>query len=227
MLKFDWGPYLDFAAWALPTLLTIAFGVAAFRPPRLATTQSKRLWLAGLIVFCAAMVSVTVAQQYQDRLAADHQQTEIKVRLDTIASALQVSPHAPLYEILSKITGLKSEFEAHRWAPLKAQERAALEARLRELPGQQIGIACATPDCVELADNIHGDFQLGGWQPDPVYHGGGIGIDGLTGIRVDACGGTATKLKTIIEAVTKLKVEAIDEPTCSGKAELIVGLKPF
>lgn len=125
-----------------------------------------------------------------------------------------------------QVNTLTATAKARKWRALDPQQESALIARLKEISAQRIGIACATPACKELADQLAHAFRRAGWTPVP-HHGGGMGVDGVTGIVVDSCNGTSRVIKIAIEEATGLGLDAHEDVGCAANDFLVVGEKPF
>jgi len=119
-----------------------------------------------------------------------------------------------------------AEAETPRWEQLTAAEKIKLRDKLSNRPAHSLTVYCVNSDCVDLGADLVEAFAQAGWQVTQ-RNGGGIGIDGLTRIRITACNGLAKELKETIESTTNLKnIEAIEDAKCAGTA-LIIGIKPF
>lgn len=104
------------------------------------------------------------------------------------------------------------------WAPLSAAEMAAFERALeRTVPGS-ITIACASTKCRALQKGIAILFAAANWKVTKINHGG-LGIDGVVGLRVNSCGIQERKLKQFIESATDRKVEAINDGPCDERGD--------
>ena len=116
-----------------------------------------------------------------------------------------------------------------QWAPISAPQAATLTARLKLLPLGRVVVACASVYCRDLADGLVASIHDAGWNVRP-RHGGGLGVDGVTGIDIDQDTPTAVELRDAIENTTGLKVAL--HPLPAGYAPppeiwLVIGTKPF
>ncbi len=114
--------------------------------------------------------------------------------------------------------------ESH--APLSATERGALQDDLRKAKPGQVTVACGGTWCARLAGDVRGVFAAAGWKVTPINHGG-LGIDGVAGLRVTACGFKAGAVGEAIRKATSRPVEVIDEGACGNAPEelfLVIGM---
>ena len=243
----DWGPYFDFGAVGLPTILGIIGVAVSFEAPKLENRWA--IWgIRGFLIAIGLFASwVTWEQQQLARTEASSQRQHdqasaaaankaVNTKLDQIngnyeklVSALKIDPHAPLSDVIARIDKLTAKDEAQEWPPLSPSEIRLLAAHLKEIPSQQIGIACEFPTCAALAQNFADAFKLAQWDVPPVHHGGGFDVDGVVGIGITSCNGSAAQIKERIERFTKLKVNPVNDVPCVPflPTYLVVGERPF
>jgi len=111
------------------------------------------------------------------------------------------------------------------WSALDKQDLMALEKNIKGLKPNTVEIACATPYCLTLSNDLESAFSAAGWKAAS-HHGGGLGVDGVTGIMIYSCDGTAEDIKDAIESATKLQATARNDKHCDHDF-LVVGEKPF
>jgi hypothetical protein len=204
-----------------PWLLALMGAAVSIWPPN-RKGKWHWLWLAAFVVVGVPTGNAT----YREMQASDSANGDIKIQLGRILDAVHAKPGEPIDAIVSRISSLESAQAQRQWEPLTQTELAALITRLKGLSQQQIGLACATPYCKGLTDQLVIAFTKADWHPI-LHHGGGIGVDGVLGIVVDSCNGTSEAVKDAFEAVTPLRVAPHEDMGCHDQDFLVVGEKPF
>jgi hypothetical protein len=87
-------------------------------------------------------------------------------------------------------------------------------------------VACATPYCKRLADGIADVFKKAGWKAVS-HHGGGLGVDGVSGVAIYTCPDRAALFKEAVSTVLKARLDVRPEQKCTESDYLVVGEKPF
>ncbi len=68
------------------------------------------------------------------------------------------------------------------------------------------------------------------WSVKTINHGG-LGIDGVSGIRVNSCGMEGEKIAAVLRRATSRKIEMVDDGKCPAGSEreilLILGQPDF
>ena len=116
-----------------------------------------------------------------------------------------------------------------QWSALDSSTTDKLATRIKDIRPHQIMVACAGLYCRDLADNLVAALNKGGWNATP-HHGGGLGVDGVVGLRLDQCGPDAVALQRAIQDITALAVECVPLPPnipTPAVIGLTVGTKPF
>jgi len=101
---------------------------------------------------------------------------------------------------------------------LLRNERNALADYLSKAKAGNVTVICAGPFCRALADDVVALFQSENWKVKTITHGG-LGIDGVTGIRVNSCGMAGAAIADALKHATIRKVEMIDDGKCADGAE--------
>lgn len=99
------------------------------------------------------------------------------------------------------------------WAPLTQVETAALTKELKGGPPGSITIACGSAACSALEKSVAAVFAVIGWHVTQINHGG-LGIDGVQGLRVDSCGVAADEVKAAVERTTTRKIVVVHDGDC-------------
>ena len=122
------------------------------------------------------------------------------------------------------------QLSEQKWPILTKSEVTALAMRVRFVPSQNIVIACETINCMDLSNEIADILQkTSGWKVE-IMHRGGIGITGVTGIRLNPNEPATQSLKEAIEVTTSLKVEIgpdARKDMGTDQTFLVVGNRPF
>lgn len=125
---------------------------------------------------------------------------------------------------------LKPNNPEERWPALTTAEASAFAARAASLPPEDIIVACETVNCKDLADGLANILNGNpGWHVN-ILHGGGLGITGVTGIRLDPNEPATVSLKDVIEATTSLTVTMGPDTRknmSNNQSILVIGNKPF
>jgi hypothetical protein len=141
--------------------------------------------------------------------------------------------HEPSDDV-AKASGTNSTpLPPERWPTLTNQEATAFAARVRQIPPENIVVACETINCKDLADGI-GEILLktAGWKVELIHHGG-LDITGVAGIRLNPIEPNTQALKEAIESTTHLPVTlGPDKRITFGNDQglqtiLVVGTRPF
>lgn len=110
--------------------------------------------------------------------------------------------------------------------PLSPHEKTALAFALHGKETGTITIACAGLYCKHLADDVAALFSAEKWKVNRINHGG-MGIDGVVGLRANSCGLQEEKVRDTVEWATTRKVKTVDDGPCSGNDDraiyLIIG----
>lgn len=100
--------------------------------------------------------------------------------------------------------------------PLSPREKMALATALQQSPpGVVAHVACAGPWCTALASDIAALLEHAKWLVTR-DNGGGLGIDGVVGIRINSCGFQQDVVRDLIESTTKRKVDVISDGPCEA-----------
>jgi hypothetical protein len=86
-------------------------------------------------------------------------------------------------------------------------------------PGRAI-VACASPACRAVADQLVAALQRAHWQVQRVDHGG-LGVDGVKTLRVEGCKELVLRVAPIIERAFPSKVSAKGLVTSGTSFEVI------
>ncbi|MGB9118245.1 hypothetical protein [Bradyrhizobium sp.] len=117
-----------------------------------------------------------------------------------------------------------------KWPALTINEIAAFRARVKNVPPEDIVVACETINCKDLADGLANILNgIPGWHVD-ILHRGGLDITGVTGIRLDPNEPATVSLKDAIEATTSLTVTMgpdTRKDMGNNQSTLVIGNKPF
>lgn len=106
------------------------------------------------------------------------------------------------------------------YPPLTSKERRALKAEVKH--PAIITIACAGPWCRALAKDLGDIFQQAKWKVTRVNHGG-VGIDDVKGIQINACSYRWTPLlEAIKRAAPSRRVTAVDDGECPDQQIFVV-----
>lgn len=115
------------------------------------------------------------------------------------------------------------------WPPLNPRERASLADVLKKSDKARIVIACGSVYCSKLAAGVEKAFETAGWKVSKVHHGG-LGIDGVTGLRLTGCGMSPHALAIALQKITARNVQTIAEPNCTPNEPelmLVIGEREF
>src|SRR5271168_4932357 len=101
------------------------------------------------------------------------------------------------------------------WKPLTNGEIAAVRNALTstEVKGH-LTIACGGSWCKEISISLEGIFEQAGWKIKKIHHGG-LGIDGVEGIRIDSCGVQEKLMHDVLAKLKSRKIEDVDEGVCT------------
>lgn len=100
--------------------------------------------------------------------------------------------------------------------PLSPREKMALASGLQQAPpGVVAHVACAGAWCTALANDLAILLDHAKWVVIR-DNGGGLGIDGVSGIRVNSCGFQQDVVRDLIESSTKRKVDVISDGPCEA-----------
>lgn len=100
--------------------------------------------------------------------------------------------------------------------PLSPREKMALATGLQNAPpGVVAHVACAGSWCTELAEDIAVLLEHAKWSVTRDRNGG-LGVDGVTGIRINSCGYQQDLVRDLIEGSTKRKVDVISDGPCEA-----------
>jgi hypothetical protein len=116
------------------------------------------------------------------------------------------------------------------WPSLTNAQASALAARVHFIPPEEIVVACETLKCRDLADGIAEILRTTPGCKVSIIHGGGIGISGVTGIRLNPREPATEALRDAIESTTPLQVTIgpdSRQQLGTQPSLLVVGSKPF
>lgn len=98
----------------------------------------------------------------------------------------------------------------------KGQSIVLMKALANSAPGD-IVLACAHPACAKTATEVASAFASAKWSVTSIRHGG-LGIDGVTGIRIEYCGIPPGKIVDTISDMHMADVAVIDDGECRADA---------
>lgn len=97
----------------------------------------------------------------------------------------------------------------------KKQSDVLMKALAGSQPGD-IVLACAHPECSLIATEVAAAFVGAKWNVTSIRHGG-LGIDGIIGIRIEYCGIKPAKITDTIRDMHMADVTEIDDGECKGE----------
>jgi hypothetical protein len=104
---------------------------------------------------------------------------------------------------------------------LTTNERSAISSALSKAEKDSVTIVCGGPWCRQASDDLASLFFIAGWKVDRINHGG-LGIDGLTGIRVVSCRGKSAGIHHLLKSATQRKIEVVDDTNCWGHEAIYI-----
>lgn len=104
---------------------------------------------------------------------------------------------------------------------LTTNERSAISSALSKSEKDSVTIVCGGPWCRQASDDLAALFFVAGWKVDRINHGG-LGIDGLAGIRVVSCRGKSASIHGLLKSATERKIEVIDDTNCWGHEAIYI-----
>lgn len=121
---------------------------------------------------------------------------------------------------------LASGAESTTQPRLTSSERSALAKVLAKSAKGSITVACAGIWCAGLALDVTEAFRRGGWKVSP-HDRGGIGVDGVSGIRINACGFAGRSVEKAIRRATKRVPRVVDDGPCrAGDRQIYLVIGP-
>lgn len=175
-----------------------------------------------------------ISKENESKFAEQNQKIDaLQAALDKTGKDVNTIGQSPFISgknpVKVEVTNLEIANSVEDWPPLSRNEKIGLVRALKLLHSQSIVVACETPKCKKLADDLNTALRDSGWNSN-VMHSGGLGITGTTGITLNP-GESGTKgLKEAIEKTTKLKINlGTDSRKEWGNipALLVVGTRPF
>jgi hypothetical protein len=110
------------------------------------------------------------------------------------------------------------------WKPLTSAEKTGVARELKKLKIGMITIACAGTWCKVFSDDVAALFKDAGWHVTLLHHGG-LGIDGVAGIRIDSCNLAKGQILDVLRELETRDVSVVmDDPSCGDEEiHMVVG----